>query len=87
MERLRDQVRDVHERPYKENPIESGCLPELLKKHEAALSIGNGMRAGAVHDSTDRARIQELIIKLSDKAHSSGVQTIVKGPGRIPNRG
>jgi phosphomethylpyrimidine synthase len=48
--------------------------------------MGNGMRAGAVHDSTDRAQIQELIInsELAEQAFSEGVQTIVEGPGHIP---
>jgi phosphomethylpyrimidine synthase len=72
----------------KENPLfsEFDYLLEILKRHEVTLSMGNGMRAGAVHDSTDRAQIQELVInaELSDKAHEFGVQTIVEGPGHIP---
>ncbi|MDD1720422.1 MAG: phosphomethylpyrimidine synthase ThiC [Euryarchaeota archaeon] len=72
----------------RENPLfsEFEYLLEILKRHEVTLSMGNGMRAGAVHDSTDRAQIQELIInaELSDKAHEFGVQTIVEGPGHIP---
>ena len=72
----------------KENPLfsEFDYLLEILKRHEVTLSMGNGMRAGAVHDSTDRAQIQELVInaELSDKAHDFGVQTIVEGPGHIP---
>ncbi len=72
----------------RENPLfsEFDYLLEILKRHEVTLSMGNGMRAGAVHDSTDRAQIQELIInaELSDKAHEFGVQTIVEGPGHIP---
>lgn len=72
----------------RENPLysEFDYLLEILKRHEVTLSMGNGMRAGAVHDSTDRAQIQELIInsELSDKAHECGVQTMVEGPGHIP---
>lgn len=72
----------------KENPLfsEFDYLLEILKRHEVTLSMGNGMRAGAVHDSTDRAQIQELIInaELSDRSHEFGVQTIVEGPGHIP---
>ncbi len=72
----------------KENPLysEFDYLLEIMKEHEVTLSMGNGMRAGAIHDSTDRAQIQELIMnaELSDKAHESGVQTIVEGPGHIP---
>ncbi|NJD53279.1 MAG: phosphomethylpyrimidine synthase ThiC [Candidatus Methanoperedens sp.] len=72
----------------KENPLysEFDYLLEIMKEHEVTLSMGNGMRAGAVHDSTDRAQIQELIMnsELSDQAHEAGVQTIVEGPGHIP---
>jgi phosphomethylpyrimidine synthase len=72
----------------KENPLysEFDYLLEIMKEHEVTLSMGNGMRAGAVHDATDRAQIQELLInaELADKAHAEGVQTIVEGPGHIP---
>jgi phosphomethylpyrimidine synthase len=72
----------------KENPLysEFDYLLEIMKEHEVTLSTGNGMRAGAVHDATDRAQIQELLInaELADKAHAAGVQTIVEGPGHIP---
>ncbi len=72
----------------KENPLfaNSDYLIEILKEHEVVLSTGNGMRAGAVHDATDRAQIQELIInsEVAEKAHQAGVQTIVEGPGHVP---
>lgn len=72
----------------KENPLysEFDYLLEILKKHEVTLSMGNGMRAGAVHDATDRAQIQELVMnsELSDQSHEYGVQTIVEGPGHVP---
>ncbi len=72
----------------KENPLyaEFDYLLEILKEHEVTLSFGNGMRAGAVHDATDRAQIQELLInaELADKAHDFGVQAIIEGPGHIP---
>lgn len=71
-----------------ENPLyaEFDYLLEILKEHEVTLSFGNGMRAGAVHDATDRAQLQELIInaELADKANAFGVQTIIEGPGHIP---
>ncbi len=71
-----------------ENPLYSNFdyLLEILKEHEVTLSLGNGLRAGAVHDATDRAQIQELIInaELADRAQAAGVQTIVEGPGHIP---
>jgi phosphomethylpyrimidine synthase len=72
----------------RENPLysEFDYLLEILKEHEVTLSLGNGLRAGAVHDSTDRAQMQELIVnaELADRAQAAGVQTIVEGPGHIP---
>jgi len=72
----------------KENPLysEFDYLLEIMKEHEVTLSMGNGMRAGAVHDATDRAQIQELLInaELADKANAEGVQVIIEGPGHIP---
>jgi phosphomethylpyrimidine synthase len=72
----------------KENPLysEFDYLIEIMKEHEVTLSMGNGMRAGAVHDATDRAGIQELLInaELADKAHAEDVQVIVEGPGHVP---
>ncbi|HJJ41801.1 MAG TPA: phosphomethylpyrimidine synthase ThiC [Methanocorpusculum sp.] len=71
-----------------ENPLyrRFDYLLEILKEHEVTLSFGNGMRAGACHDATDRAAIQELLInaELADKAHDFGVQCILEGPGHIP---
>ncbi|MDK2891756.1 phosphomethylpyrimidine synthase ThiC [Methanohalophilus sp.] len=73
----------------KENPLyaDFDYLCEILKEHEVTLSTGNGMRAGAIHDATDRAQIQELIInsECAQKAHDEyGLQVIVEGPGHVP---
>ncbi|WP_370574210.1 phosphomethylpyrimidine synthase ThiC [Methanomethylovorans sp.] len=73
----------------KENPLYENFdyLCEILKEHEVTLSTGNGMRAGAIHDATDRAQIQELIInsECAQKAHDKyDLQVIVEGPGHVP---
>ena len=72
----------------KENPLyrEFDYLLEILKEHEVTLSLGNGLRAGAVHDSTDRGQIQELITlgELCQEAIDQGVQVMVEGPGHVP---
>lgn len=71
-----------------ENPLYKNYeyVLEIAKEHDFALSLANGMRAGAIADSTDRAQIQELIIlgELVDQAREVGVQTIIEGPGHIP---
>ena len=72
----------------KENSLysEFDYLLEIMLEHEVTLSMGNGMRAGAVHDATDRAGVQELIMhaELGDRAYDAGVQVIVEGPGHVP---
>ncbi|KQC03490.1 MAG: thiamine biosynthesis protein ThiC [Methanoculleus sp. SDB] len=71
-----------------ENPLysEYEYLLEIMKENDVTLSFGNGMRAGACHDATDRAGLQELIInaELADRALENGVTTIIEGPGHIP---
>lgn len=72
----------------RENPLYEyfDRVVEILKKHDVVLSLGNGFRAGAIHDSTDRVQIQELIIncELADIGRQMGCQTMVEGPGHIP---
>ncbi|AEG17153.1 phosphomethylpyrimidine synthase [Methanobacterium paludis] len=71
-----------------ENPLYENYdqVLEIAKEYDFAISLANGMRAGAIADSTDRAQVQELIIlgELVDRAREAGVQTIVEGPGHIP---
>jgi phosphomethylpyrimidine synthase len=71
----------------KENPLYQnfGYLLELAKAYDVTLSLGDGMRSGAVFDSNDRAKFQELLIigELVEKARASGVQTMVEGPGHM----
>ncbi|MDA8089107.1 MAG: phosphomethylpyrimidine synthase ThiC [Nitrospiraceae bacterium] len=71
-----------------ENPLYEHFdrVVEILKKHDTVLSLGNGFRAGAIHDSTDRVQIQELLIncELAETGRQAGCQTMVEGPGHIP---
>jgi phosphomethylpyrimidine synthase len=71
-----------------ENPLYEHFdrVVEILKKHDVVLSLGNGFRAGAIHDSTDRVQIQELLIncELAETGRKMGCQTMVEGPGHIP---
>jgi len=72
----------------RENPLYERFdkVVEILKKTDTVLSLGNGFRAGAIHDSTDRVQIQELVIncELSEIGRDLGCQTMVEGPGHIP---
>jgi 5-hydroxybenzimidazole synthase len=72
----------------KENPLYEhfDMVASIMKKYDAVLSLGNGFRAGAIHDSTDRVQIQELLIncELAELGREMGCQTMVEGPGHIP---
>lgn len=72
----------------KENPLYKNFdyLLEIAKKYDVTLSLGDGMRSGALYDSNDRAKIQELLIigELVERARAKGVQTMVEGPGHMP---
>lgn len=71
-----------------ENPLYEHFdrVVEILKRHDTVLSLGNGFRAGAIHDACDRVQIQELIIncELAEIGRETGCQTMVEGPGHIP---
>ena len=72
----------------KENPLYEHFdrVVAILKKPDVVLSLGNGFRAGAIHDATDRVQIQELLIncELAEKGREMGCQTMVEGPGHVP---
>jgi len=71
-----------------ENPLYKNFdyLLDIAKEYDVTLSLGDGMRSGALYDSNDRAKIQELLIigELVERARERGVQTMVEGPGHMP---
>ncbi len=71
-----------------ENPLyeQFDRVCELMKKYDAVLSLGNGIRAGAIHDSHDRAQMAEMIIncELAELGRDMGCQMMVEGPGHVP---
>lgn len=71
-----------------ENPLyeQFDRVCSLLKKYDAVLSLGNGIRAGAIHDSHDRAQMAEMIIncELAELGRDMGCQMMVEGPGHVP---
>lgn len=72
----------------KENPLyeQFDRVCALMKKYDAVLSLGNGIRAGAIHDSSDRAQIAEMVIncELAERGRAQGCQMMVEGPGHVP---
>jgi phosphomethylpyrimidine synthase len=72
----------------RENPLyeKFDRVCAILKKYDVVLSLGNGLRAGAIHDSNDRAMVQELLIncELAELGREMGCQMLVEGPGHMP---
>jgi len=71
-----------------ENPLYE-YYDEILKiaqKYDMTLSLGDGLRPGAIVDATDRAQLHELNVlgELTERARESGVQVMVEGPGHVP---
>ena len=72
----------------RENPLYERFdrVVAILKRYDVVLSLGNGLRAGAIHDSFDRAQVQELILncELAEIGRKMGCQMRVEGPGHVP---
>lgn len=72
----------------KENPLYAHFdrLLDIARKYDITLSLGDGLRPGAIHDATDRPQIEELLTlgELVRRARQAGVQAMVEGPGHVP---
>jgi phosphomethylpyrimidine synthase len=72
----------------RENPLYAHFdrVVSILKKYDVVLSLGNGLRAGSIGDSMDRAMVQELLIncELAEEGRRMGCQMLVEGPGHVP---
>lgn len=71
-----------------ENPLfeHYDRLLEIAHKYDCVLSLGDGLRPGALVDASDRPQIQELITlgELTERAREKGVQVMIEGPGHVP---
>ncbi len=76
-------VRNGQENPLYEYYDE---LLAMARHYGAVLSLGDGMRPGAISDATDEAQIAELITigELAERARAAGVGVMVEGPGHVP---
>ncbi len=72
----------------RENPLyeEYDRLLEIAHRYDMVLSLGDGLRPGAIDDATDQGQLQELIIlgELAERARDAGVQVMIEGPGHVP---
>ncbi len=71
-----------------ENPLYEyyDRLLTLAKRYDATLSLGDGLRPGAIADATDEYQVRELVVigELVKRARKQGVSVMVEGPGHIP---
>jgi phosphomethylpyrimidine synthase len=59
---------------------------DICRETDCTLSLGDGLRPGALADAGDRAQIEELYTlgELAARAQKRGVQVIIEGPGHVP---
>lgn len=59
---------------------------DILARYDVAVSLGDGMRPGSIHDANDRAQFLELDVlgELTERAWAHNVQVIIEGPGHVP---
>ena len=61
-------------------------LLDLAEEFDFVISLGDGLRPGAIADASDSAQIGELVVigELVERARKRGVGVIVEGPGHVP---
>jgi phosphomethylpyrimidine synthase len=80
---LQWMTKNKKENPYFEH---YDRLLDIAERYDVVLSLGDGLRPGAIADSTDRAQMGELLVigDLVTRARERGVSVIVEGPGHVP---
>lgn len=59
---------------------------DILAQYDVAVSLGDGLRPGCIHDANDRAQFAELdtMGELVERAWAKNVQAFIEGPGHVP---
>ncbi len=72
----------------RENPLYEyyDRLLDLAEEYDCVLSLGDGMRPGALFDASDSLEVgeQEILGQLQALAFERGVMTMIEGPGHVP---
>jgi phosphomethylpyrimidine synthase len=72
----------------RENPLYERYddLLAIAGEYDVTLSLGDGLRPGAIADATDGPQVEELITlgELRERAVDRGVQVMIEGPGHVP---
>ncbi|AMW33690.2 phosphomethylpyrimidine synthase ThiC [Fervidobacterium islandicum] len=76
-------IKNNRENPFYEHFDE---ILDIAAEFDITLSLGDGMRPGAVVDATDPQQLEELFVmsQLVDRAREKGVQVMLEGPGHVP---
>ncbi|MCK4537504.1 MAG: phosphomethylpyrimidine synthase ThiC [Candidatus Krumholzibacteria bacterium] len=76
-------MKNKMENPYYEH---YDRLLDIAHEYDFALSLGDGLRPGAIADATDRPQMGELLVigELVERAREKGVAVFVEGPGHVP---
>jgi phosphomethylpyrimidine synthase len=61
-------------------------LIDIAREFDVTLSLGDGLRPGAIADSMDAPQVEELLVlgELAKRAVAAGAQVIIEGPGHVP---
>lgn len=59
---------------------------DICREYGMVISLGDGLRPGAIADSLDQAQVEELVTlgQLFRRARQKGVQAMIEGPGHVP---
>ncbi len=59
---------------------------DIAREFDVTLSLGDGLRPGAISDGTDWGQVEELMTlgELVKRSRDAGVQVMVEGPGHLP---
>ena len=59
---------------------------DILAQYDVAISLGDGLRPGSIHDANDEAQFAELdtMGELVLRAWDKNVQAFIEGPGHVP---
>ncbi|MCX5675808.1 MAG: phosphomethylpyrimidine synthase ThiC [Planctomycetota bacterium] len=75
-------------RHKQENPLLERFdeLLDIAREFDVTLSLGDGLRPGAIADAMDGPQIEELLVlaDLAKRAVAGGAQVIIEGPGHVP---
>ena len=75
-------------RHQQENPLLERFdeVIDMAREFDVTLSLGDGLRPGAIADAMDGPQIEELMVlaDLGKRAVAAGVQVMLEGPGHVP---